>query len=360
MMPFRDHLLALIALLLLPLPLCADEPDAAVQSRIEQDVRDLGSADFAVRDAATKRLKKIGRPAIEPLAELALGEDLEATDRALQILASFYDIDDEATLEKLDTALEQLVDSPAPSAARRAAAAMAVHAKNRDRRAVKRLVELGAMVKPLGIGRINEDSGGQLDVWLDDQWKGGDTELRLFRRLAPGRLRVLYRVDGCSASLDAARKLEQQIPNLSFQERGPACLGLGAGEPKERGFQIQIASPEGSIAAAGMQNNDIIVKYDGQEVNNFEQLVEMIKKNKVGDTVKIEFLRTQDTDAGRALVQLSVDVRLKSWREVFDEAERAEREQEKKLEISPEPDPGPLPDDDEDDENDEEETPPEK
>ncbi|WP_339910985.1 PDZ domain-containing protein [Symmachiella dynata] len=344
-MTFRDQLLLLTAFILLfPLPLLGDDESAQQSAMIQQDIAALSSDNFAEREAATKRLKTLGRPAIAPLAKAASNAELETTNRVLQVLASFYDNNDDATLDELDAALEELVESAEPSAARRAAAAIAVHADDRDRRAIKKLKELKAMVLPAGINGPNEDIGGPLQIWIDDQWQGGDKELRQFRRLRPGRLQAVYRVQDCPASLDAVRKLEQQIPNSSVQERGAACLGLQAGPPKARGFEIQKATPEGSIAAAGIRDRDVIIKYAGQVVDNFEQLVEMIKKNKVGDTVKVEFLRSiKNDDNLDEEVQLSADVRLKSWREFFQDKKRNERKKAEGVTIPSKPIPTPFP-----------------
>jgi hypothetical protein len=57
------------ALLLLALPFVpavADDPDDAEIVRL---VKQLGSSDFRMRDAATKRLKEIGEPALDALGK---------------------------------------------------------------------------------------------------------------------------------------------------------------------------------------------------------------------------------------------------------------------------------------------------
>ena len=39
---------------------------------------------------------------------------------------------------------------------------------------------------------------------------------------------------------------------------------------------------------------DVIVRYDGQAVGNFDELKELIARNRVGEAIKIEFLRNRE------------------------------------------------------------------
>ncbi len=343
-----QRLIAGTALLCLISPLAAADP-ADVPERVARAIEDLSHEDFAVRTAATESLKKVGRPAIAPLTTAALGDDLETTNRALQILASFYRLEDEAALDELDTSLERLADSDRPSAARRAAAAIRRQAVGRDRRAVKKLLELKAIIPPNRFASgLRTDLRGTGTIWIDDQWQGGESELKLFRRVIG--LTQLYYVEGCPASLDSVRKLEQLIPKsssqihrFSVQERGAACLGLGDAntEPVSRGFVIGNVTPFGSVGSAGLRDYDIIISYGGKRVDNFFQLVELIKNNKVGETVEVQYIRLTDGDPRlpRRLQKRQLQppgnpespkseirtaaVKLKSWRQVFDAEEQA-------------------------------------
>src|SRR5437764_8565643 len=71
-------------LLLLPLvPAVADDPDDKEIARL---VKQLGSSDFRIREAATKRLTEIGEPALDALVRAMMTNDLEAGRRAEAIL----------------------------------------------------------------------------------------------------------------------------------------------------------------------------------------------------------------------------------------------------------------------------------
>lgn len=61
--------------------------DAAAEE-IARLVRELGDEAFDVREAATKRLTEIGRPALPALKEAAAGSDAETSSRAARIVAA--------------------------------------------------------------------------------------------------------------------------------------------------------------------------------------------------------------------------------------------------------------------------------
>lgn len=76
-------------LLVLPfVPAVADDPDDKEIARL---VKQLGSSDFRMRDAATKRLKELGEPAVDAVIRAMMTKDVEARRRAEQIVAVIED-----------------------------------------------------------------------------------------------------------------------------------------------------------------------------------------------------------------------------------------------------------------------------
>ena len=76
-------------LLTLPfVPAVADDPDDKEIARL---VKHLGSSDYRMRVAATKRLKKLGEPACDALVRAMKIKDVEARRRAEQIVAVIED-----------------------------------------------------------------------------------------------------------------------------------------------------------------------------------------------------------------------------------------------------------------------------
>src|SRR5262245_60184930 len=81
---------------------------ASAPSDIARLVRQIGAADYAAREAATRELVAAGPQAIPLLAEAAAGDDLETAYRAVRVLQSFSDGEDRATQKRAVAVLEGL------------------------------------------------------------------------------------------------------------------------------------------------------------------------------------------------------------------------------------------------------------
>src|SRR5262245_29539051 len=81
---------------------------ASSPSDIARLVRQIGSADYSAREAATRELVAAGPQAIPLLAEAAAGDDLETAYRAVRVLQSFSDGEDRATQKRAVAVLEKL------------------------------------------------------------------------------------------------------------------------------------------------------------------------------------------------------------------------------------------------------------
>jgi HEAT repeat protein len=73
---------ALLVLMLPFVPAVADDPDDKEIARL---IKQLGSADFRMRDAAAKRLQEIGEPALSALHKATTSDDGEVRRRAEEI-----------------------------------------------------------------------------------------------------------------------------------------------------------------------------------------------------------------------------------------------------------------------------------
>lgn len=87
-------------------------------------VEQLDSDSFAERQAASGKLSRIGQPAIASLAKAAVGDSLEVTARAIDILRTMLKSDDEPTQKAARAALEELAKGEQTAAAGRAARAL--------------------------------------------------------------------------------------------------------------------------------------------------------------------------------------------------------------------------------------------
>ena len=82
--------------------------------------RQLGDADFLIREQATKQLLAGGNAVIGPVADAAESDSLETVMRCLLVLRALYLCPEEPTREAARAALERLSSSRQRSAARRA------------------------------------------------------------------------------------------------------------------------------------------------------------------------------------------------------------------------------------------------
>lgn len=100
------------------------KPPGAVASaeEIANLTRQLDADQYSQREAATKRLIDIGKPAIPAVRKAAVEGSLEVTGRSIDILKNLYESSDEATKAAAEKALQQLADGDHRAAARRAKA----------------------------------------------------------------------------------------------------------------------------------------------------------------------------------------------------------------------------------------------
>jgi len=135
MLPYKRFLPCLVAVVLgFSVPVRAQEPPpeeqpepsqpAAAPEQIAALVEQLDSDRFAGRQAASEKLAEIGKPAIEALAEAAVGESLEVTVRSIDVLEKLAGSSDEATKEAAKGALAKIAESERLSAAQRAKEAL--------------------------------------------------------------------------------------------------------------------------------------------------------------------------------------------------------------------------------------------
>ncbi len=265
----------------------ADAPSAeAVGIWIEA----LGAAEFDVREDATERLSKAGLVAIDALKKAAEGPDLEVSSRAIQILRTMYtDAGDEA-FDAVDSALFQLAMSSSKPAARRSELALSTREADRDERLGAKLRGMGAETAPPQLPQIavnmviNRNAVGR--ILIGDDWKGGNAGLQTVKRLV--YLETIYVTRGANLTPEALADLQGALPGVEIQMRGPAMLGISC--PREE-LLIEKIQPDSAAEKAGLELGDKILKYDDKPIETFDELIELTKDKKVGDSLKLEILR---------------------------------------------------------------------
>lgn len=101
---------------------------------------------------------------------------------------------------------------------------------------------------------------------------------------------TLLRMYGTDISADAVDRFQAVALQVQVDHKMGAFLGVRCTQPP---FPCEVMDvTAGSAAAAGgIQPRDLIVRYDGQPVADFEALRRLIARNKVGETVAVQVAR---------------------------------------------------------------------
>jgi hypothetical protein len=269
-------------------------PIAVLPQQVPGLIGRLDSDEYRERQEATRLLKDAGTAAVEPLAELAQSGSLEAAVRAIRILQGIYVAGDDSSVDAAEAALDRLAQAPNPSVAARAEAVLTMNYDIRERRAVEAIERLGGGIQysqhPFPDQRFPEMLRYQVDaVILGKNWRGGDEGLKYVRRL--GQLKMVYLIDGTGAVSEAAeQQLQADMPTVQIQHRSRACLGVG-GTPGLDGCLVSTVKPGSAAARAGIREDDLIVRFGGKDVLDFNSMVKIIYDYEPGDRVKVEITR---------------------------------------------------------------------
>ena len=323
----------ILAAVLFPFFARGDEPAAnaaLMPDEITAAVKQLGNADFATREAATQRLSRAGKLAIEPLAAAALGENLEVTCRAVQALARILETDDVAIFDAAEQALEKLQDSKSRTASRRAKEVLQTCVVRRWKRAKARFeADEGWSVvsKPIDVtarfgGRVETNpSPVPIPTYfvIGPDWKGGDAGLsnllRMDSVLTMGRVPV-YVVDGCGVTPEAQQAIQDSMQVFEFISRGKARLAISFNLLNNARFPtVSIIEPDAAeFTRENLKEHDVIVKYDGEELIDFEHLTRLTRKHDVGDRIKLSAIRNGEL--------VETEVELTGWRNPSKKVEK--------------------------------------
>ncbi len=81
------------------------------------------------------------------------------------------------------------------------------------------------------------------------------------------------------------------IKTLGDDEEDKAFLGVWPGEDTENGVQLGGVVEESAAEKAGLQEGDVITSMNGQSVNSFQDLIQVMNGTAIGDEMKIEYTR---------------------------------------------------------------------
>lgn len=300
----------------------AAEPDAVTIARW---VEELGSSQFARREAAAASLAAAGRPALAPVEAAIRGSDFEVASRGVEILQTLLAGDPDLAAEA-EAALERCAETRGSAAARLAAATLEFHAEGAAAAAREQLESAGAVF----IERPLMEQAG-LEVVFGEGWKGSVADLRQLPRLRGlvavgfhgvgvdremlavlGRLERLHQVELFGAGVADAdvAELAARLPAARIDVRQGGKLGVGAlafGGPCE----VRTVEPGSAADQAGVRPGDVILAVDGVPIADFEGLTTRVAGRRPGEQLRLSVVRD-----GRAVGErerLDLDVRLDAW-----------------------------------------------
>ena len=141
-----------------PAPAGNSGPADGVIARL---VEQLDASRFADRQRASDKLAALGKSAIPALAKAAVGDSIEVTVRAIELLHGSLDSADQPTSDAARRALETVAKSDHAAAARRAQELLRVNGQQRHTR-----LQAGNGIFPGGVLRLNMPGLGQRrSVW---------------------------------------------------------------------------------------------------------------------------------------------------------------------------------------------------
>lgn len=294
-------------------------------AEIDAWIGQLGSPQFARREAAARSLVGAGRTAIGPLATAIVAEDLEVASRGVEILRAMLAADDGEVTREVERRLEG-VASGGTAVASLADSVLAFHHAGLAAAARERLEGQGAVFRE----RLVAAGDRGTDVEFDGGWRGGPADWQLLSRLRGvarvsvhgvpldaemvavlGRLPGVRRIDlfGTAAPEAAVAALVARIPDAVVDVRKGGKLGVSS-IVQAGPCQLSAVEPGSAADKAGLRAGDVIVGLDGEPVSSFEVLTKRLAQSGAGEVARLDVQR--DRAEGEA-ERFTCTVRLDAW-----------------------------------------------
>lgn len=300
----------------------AAPPPPEVTAWIEQ----LGSPQYAQREAAAKNLATVGRPALPALGAAIAAGDLEVASRGVEIVRGMMMAEDEELATAAERLLEQVATSDASAVGRLAEAALEFHQAGMAAAARERLESLGAVFRE----RLFAAGVPGVEIEFGAGWRGGPEDWRLLPRLRGvacvsvhgvpldadaigtlSRLPGVLRIDlfGTAAPDTAVAALVAGLPDTLVDVRKGGKLGVSS-IVQAGPCQLSAVQPGSAADKAGLRAGDVIVAAAGEPVASFDALTKRLAAFGPGAAVRLEVRREGGDDA---VEQFACTVRLDAW-----------------------------------------------
>ena len=314
-------------------------PDTTVSNEITQLVSDLGSPEFARRQAAVATLRNAKGQQLQEICKvLETGKDSETARRIIEVLELRYEqtpLDSEDVRITSET-IEKSAHSERWFVSETARDVLERHWQRRTEIAVVELVSMNVPLSPKDpselwkqnsdappqmFGQADPTSSRHLKIYIDKNWPGNDRAFELLKRLdslqtesfmTQPRLVSIYLIDGHPLAIEQVAILKGTFGDTQIAERGRVCLGV-LNEPRfgvEEGILVGSVQKGSSADAAGISSGDLIVAMNGKKLTDFDQLVTQLRGFDVGDKIMLHIRSNGIQDEGGSR---SVEVTLKGW-----------------------------------------------
>lgn len=307
----------------------ADEPAPPVESRdpvptltteqVQEAIQQLRSPEFAVRQKSTETLRAISAEQIDLLAQaIQNSSENEVARRCIDLLERCYATGDRDSrvVRQASDALEAAAKSDRWFVTEAARDSLERHWKRRVEIAMLDLQKLGAGMSPKNpaklwesnqeysgpFNRLDPTSDDHLKIFIDEYWKADASGFELLRRLTPlvshdfmkGTTRVsVVLIDGHAQQPEDIAQLNAIFGDTRVSKRGRVCLGISHSLQADvrTGVEVSNVQQGSSAFTAEIQPNDLLMKFEGKPLKDFDELIEKLKSYRPGDEVTFEILR---------------------------------------------------------------------
>lgn len=293
----------------------AGQPPQLTDDQVPELIDQLAATDFGVRQRAITSLQTVSSKQVTTLVTAAENRsDAEICRRLFELLENLYISDDESRVTAASEALETAAFSDRWIVAETAGDVLDRQWRRRSKLAIQELQTLGARFNSDNLEQFAPGPGGrnaflfqpinmaQLQINVDKSWKGGERGIQLLERLGTvvgatgpvGEVRLaIYLIDHHPLNDPEIIRLKSAFGDARVVTRGRVCLGitnnLFFGE--EKGCRVGEVKENTSAHSAGIQTDDIILAVDGMEIQDFDHLVQLLRKYDVGDKVQMDVIR---------------------------------------------------------------------
>jgi len=303
--------------------------------QVHDAIAHLQSPEFAVRQKSMETLQAVNAEQIELLTQaIQNSTENEVAQRCVELLERRYATDDRdsAVVRQASESLEAAAKSDRWFVAEAARDSLERHWKRRVEIAMLELQKLGAGMSPKNPAKLWEDHADHSDlfnrqgptgddhlkIFVDEHWKADLKGFQLLQRLLPlishdfmtGSSRVsVVLIDGHTQQQEEIAELKAIFGDTRVSARGAVCLGI-AHQPQaasRRGVEVSDVMPDSSAFKAAIQREDVLMKFDGKPLKDFDELIELLKAFRPGDEVTFQIQRYN------VRAPFDVKVKLQGW-----------------------------------------------